>query len=59
MVMQNYSESPFADWLCKEALNMNIASKNELELWKKSLEKDSKNNLFYACVNMIVVAGRK
>lgn len=59
MMMNNYSESPFADWLCKEALTMNIASEHELDIWRKSLENDSNNNLFYACVNMIVIAGRK
>ncbi|GAH23262.1 unnamed protein product, partial [marine sediment metagenome] len=31
----------------------NIASKTEIKNWRNTLERDSNNNQFYACVNMV------
>ncbi len=56
MVVSDYSQTPFGDWLCGEAIEKNIASEDEMMSWKKSLEKDNEAGEFYGTVNMVMVS---
>lgn len=59
IITLDYRETPFGDWLIKEALTHNIASEMELANWNQQLIKKNTNQEFFSVVNMILVSGRK
>lgn len=57
--MFDFSETPFEKWLTREALEKNIATKEEMKQWNKELYRKTENQEFFSLVNMILVSGRK
>ncbi len=58
-IHRDFSETPFSDWLTKEALKNKIATKEELDHWNQELTNKTKNDAYLSYVNMVLVAGRK
>jgi ubiquinone/menaquinone biosynthesis C-methylase UbiE len=58
-VIRDFSETPFGDWLCSEALKQKIATKRQIEGWRSELEMKTREGTFLSCTNMILVAGSK
>jgi ubiquinone/menaquinone biosynthesis C-methylase UbiE len=57
--MFDFSETPFENWLTREALEKQIATEAELQRWNEDLNRKTANREFFSHVNMIVVSGRK
>ncbi|MFZ3130596.1 MAG: methyltransferase domain-containing protein [Desulfosporosinus sp.] len=57
--MFNFAETPFEQWLTKEALEKGIASEKEMQSWNVELKRKTENREFFGLVNMIIVVGRK
>ncbi|NOX43641.1 MAG: methyltransferase domain-containing protein [Gammaproteobacteria bacterium] len=57
IVTRDFSQTPFGDWLCTEALSAGVASRTELELWKTNLQARSDEGRFFSSVNIVVVCG--
>jgi len=57
MIVTDYGQTPFGDWLCGEAVEKSIASKDEMMNWKNLLANDNKSGEFYCTVNMVLVSG--
>ncbi|MHB8842507.1 MAG: methyltransferase domain-containing protein, partial [Candidatus Aquicultor sp.] len=58
ILMFDFNETPFKQWLTKEALDNNIATKTELDSWNDELVKKTEKNEFFSCANMILISGR-
>jgi ubiquinone/menaquinone biosynthesis C-methylase UbiE len=58
-IANELSETMFGDWLREEALKNTIATLNEMDNWRAELENKSSKGAFFACVNMVIVAGKK
>jgi ubiquinone/menaquinone biosynthesis C-methylase UbiE len=54
-----FTNSPFDEWLIREALSNNVVSEDQAEYWKIELKNREKSGEYYAAVNMSVLAGRK
>ncbi len=59
MVSYSAAQTPFGTWLSKEALAQNIADEGEITRWQEALQSLESQGRFYACVNMVIVSGRK
>jgi ubiquinone/menaquinone biosynthesis C-methylase UbiE len=59
VIIFDFSETPFEEWLTREALKKKIATAEEMNRWNKDLSKKSENHEFFSLVNMALVAGRK
>lgn len=59
IITLDFNETPFSAWLTKEALDNNIATKEEMEQWNKVLEEKTEKKEFFSSVNMIVISGEK
>lgn len=59
LLHQDYSQTPFGDWLVNDALAAQIASPAEMERWKSVLTDLSATGRFYCTVNVVVESGRK
>lgn len=57
--MLNFEETPYRQWLIKEALNHGVASETELNRWETALAAKSDRGEFFAVVNMVLIAGSK
>ena len=51
--------TPFLEWLPEEALKANKIDQVEANLWKSELQVREFEQRFFACVNMVTVAGSK
>jgi len=58
-IAKELSETMFGDWLREDALKNKIATPEEMDNWRAELENKSSKGTFFACVNMVIVAGRK
>jgi len=59
LVLNDYSLTPFQQWLVDEACKNNIATQDEMHNWLSTLSADDEQNRFYSTVNMNIVSGRK
>lgn len=59
VVIFDFSETPFEEWLTREALNKKIATREEMMRWNEDLIKKTQNHKFFSQVNMVLVSGRK
>ncbi len=59
MVQFRLQDTPFGDWLQREAQAAGVATAEEVEQWRRELVRREAEGRFYACVNMLVAAGRK
>lgn len=58
-VMENLDDCPLGAWAAEDAVKQNMATKIEAAIWMDALREKQARGTFYACANMIVVAGRK
>jgi ubiquinone/menaquinone biosynthesis C-methylase UbiE len=58
-VMENLDDCPLGAWLAEDVVMQGAATKEEAALWIDTLRERNAKGAFYACANMIVVAGRK
>lgn len=56
MLVMDYTQTPFGDWLCGEALAQAIVETDAIQQWQRSLTELSENGEFYCTVNMVVVS---
>ena len=57
-VQRQFTQSPFDEWLLREALSAQVVSRTEADVWKTTLTEREAAGAFYATVNMVIVAGR-
>jgi ubiquinone/menaquinone biosynthesis C-methylase UbiE len=55
----DFSETPFEEWLTREALKKKIATEEEMNRWNEDLGKKSENHEFFSLVDMVLVSGEK
>lgn len=58
VITLNFHETPFGQWLTREALEHGVATKEEMNAWNQDLEEKTNKGEFYSCVNMVLVAGK-
>lgn len=58
ILMFDFNETPLKQWLTKEALDNNIATKTELDSWNAELVEKTEKNEFFSSANMILISGR-
>jgi len=58
-IQRQFTQSPFDEWLLREALAAQVISRAEADVWKTTLTERETAGAFYATVNMVIVAGRK
>ena len=58
-VLRNFKQTPFSDWLIKEALKNKVATQKEIERWNTELTQKTRQGAFFAIASMILVAGTK
>lgn len=51
--MFKFNETPFEEWLTREALEKEIASNQEMNSWNEALTRKTENGKFFGQVNMI------
>jgi ubiquinone/menaquinone biosynthesis C-methylase UbiE len=56
---RNFKETPFCDWLTREALAHKIASKQEMDMWNQELTEKTVQGAYLSYVSMVIVAGTK
>jgi len=59
MVQQRLDDTPFGDWLVNTALSEKIINEEEATGWQAELQQREAQQCFSACVNMVIVSGRK
>ena len=59
MVHADLSQSPYGEWLPKEAVAAGIATSAEAERWRRELQAREQRGEYFSSVNMIIVAGRR
>lgn len=59
MLVTDYGQTPFGDWLCGEAIEQGVAGREEMRRWQDLLTDLDEKNEFYCTVNMVVVTGEK
>lgn len=59
MLMVDYAQTPFEDWLVKEAVDAGIASTDEMRNWQQELNRRNAAGSFYSTVNMVVAAATR
>jgi ubiquinone/menaquinone biosynthesis C-methylase UbiE len=59
VVQPRFTNSPFDEWLLREARTKQVITETEAAYWKDTLTERETAGEFYATVNMVVYAGRK
>ncbi len=59
VVMRDFGETPFGEWLTTEALKQGAATKEEMENWNTELTKKTEDGKFFYSTNMVLVSGCK
>lgn len=57
--MYTLAECPICGWMADEALRQGVLDETAARHWMDALREASDRGAFYACVNMLVVAGTK
>lgn len=55
--MLDFSQTPFGDWLRREATAAQVASASEMDAWAKELTERTERGSFFASVAYVVVVG--
>ncbi|GAK54448.1 methyltransferase type 11 [Candidatus Moduliflexus flocculans] len=58
-VQRQFTQSPFDEWLLREALTAQAISHTDADFWKTTLTEREAAGEFYATVNMVIVGGRQ
>ncbi len=59
MVQQHLDQTPFGDWLIDTARREKVIDEAQAAHWHDELQTREREGRFYACVNMVIVSGRK
>lgn len=59
MVQQRLGDTPFGDWLVNTATAERVMDNEEALHWQEELKQREQQQRFHACVNMVIVSGRK
>jgi SAM-dependent methyltransferase len=59
MPQRRLEDTPFGNWLTDTAIEQQIITPAEARLWHDELRLRENGECFHACVNMVVVSGRK
>jgi ubiquinone/menaquinone biosynthesis C-methylase UbiE len=59
VVIRDFKQTPFRNWLETEALKAGVATKKEMDCWRKELEEKTSQGTFLSSTNMVLVAGKK
>lgn len=59
MIQRRLGDTPFGDWLVNTALAEKVITEEEAARWQEELQQREKQQCFSACVNMVIVSGRK
>jgi ubiquinone/menaquinone biosynthesis C-methylase UbiE len=59
VVIRDFKQTPFGDWLITEATKAEVAAKQEVDCWRKELEEKTIQGTFLSSTNMVLVAGKK
>lgn len=59
MVHADLSQSPYGEWLPKEALAAGVATTTEAERWRSELREREQRGEYFSSVSMVIVAGRR
>ena len=55
--MLDFSETPFGDWLRKEAVGSKVATEQEMDRWQSELEARTREATFFGQVAYVVATG--
>jgi SAM-dependent methyltransferase len=59
IAIQDFSESPFSDWLITEALKAKVATPEEMTRWRSELEQKTAQQAFLFHVGTVIVSAKK
>jgi len=59
MIQRRLGDTPFGDWLIDTALSEKLISNDEAARWQGEMQEREQQQCFSACVNMVIVSGRK
>jgi ubiquinone/menaquinone biosynthesis C-methylase UbiE len=59
IVIRNFSETPFGDWLITEASKAKVATPEELTKWRSELEQKTAQQTFLLHVGTVLVSAKK
>lgn len=59
MRQQRSSDTPFGEWLVNTATQAGIITTEEARRWQTELQERDRQQRFHACVNMVIVSGKK
>lgn len=59
VVIRDFKQTPFGDWLTTEATQAEVATKQEMDSWRKELEEKTSQGTFLSSTNMVLVSGKK
>lgn len=59
IVQYRLDDTPFGDWLCNTATAEGIMDAAQAQWWQQELRQREQQQRFHACVNMVIVSGRK
>jgi ubiquinone/menaquinone biosynthesis C-methylase UbiE len=59
IVIRDFAETPFSDWLITEALKAKVATQQEIEKWRSELEQKTASEAFLFYVGTVLVSAKK
>jgi hypothetical protein len=59
MVHADLSQSPYGEWLPRDAVAAGIATAAEAGRWRDELKEHEQRGEYFSSVNMVIVAGRR
>ncbi len=59
IVIREFEESPFSDWLAAEAIKAQVATPQEMTKWRNELEQKTVQNAFLFHVGTVLVSAKK
>ena len=59
IVIRDFAETPFSDWLESEALKAKLATPQEIQKWRTELEQKTAQQTFLFHVGTVLISGKK
>jgi hypothetical protein len=59
IILRDFAETPFSDWLITEALKAKVATQQEIEKWRSELEQKTASEAFLFYVGTVLVSAKK
>jgi hypothetical protein len=59
IIIRDFEETPFSDWLMSEATKANVATSEEMTRWRSELEQKTAQQAFLFHVGTVIVAAKK